>query len=95
MKRSKPRNGVERQAKRNDNKPPENEIYITKDIKRGFQQNNHYKELYKLVYNFKNEYITYMNFPVEIVFGRKTTGKLVQYSIEYKKTVSKSMPEPI
>lgn len=74
---------------------PENEIYITKDIKRGFQQNNHYKELYKLVYNFKNEYITYMNFPVEIVFGRKTTGKLVQYSIEYKKTVSKSMPEPI
>ena len=36
-----------------------------------------------------------MNFQVEILFGRKTTGALVQYSIEYKKTVSKSMPKPI
>ena len=66
--------------------------YISNDIKIGFQQKNHYVELYKFVYFFKNDRFSYLNFPVEIVIGRKTTGILVQYSIEHKKTVSKSMP---
>ena len=66
--------------------------YITNDIKEGLQKHNHYTELYKFTYDFKNESIYYLNFPVEIVFGRKTTGMLVQYSIEYKKAASKSMP---
>lgn len=74
---------------------PINENYISHNIKPGFQTNSHYFELYKFVYNFRNDNIPYLNFPVEIIFGRKTTGILVQYSIEYKKTVSKSMPKPI
>lgn len=61
-------------------------------IKLGFQTNNHYINLYKFIYNFKNHTIPYLNFPIEIIWGRKTTGMLVQYSIEYKKTASKSMP---
>ena len=69
--------------------------YISTDIKDGFQKNNHYVKLYKLVYNFQDHNNPYLNFSVEIVFGRKTTGILVQYSIEYKKTVSKSMPKLI
>ncbi|MBO4574924.1 MAG: hypothetical protein J5708_06345 [Bacteroidales bacterium] len=71
---------------------PKDEDYITDDIKQGFQKNNHYEKLYKLVYNIRNENLPYMNFPVEVLLGRKTTGILVQYSIEHKKTVSKSMP---
>lgn len=59
--------------------------YIIDDIKTGFQKNNHYVKLYKFVYDFKHKTIPYMNFQVEILFGRKTTGALVQYSIEYKK----------
>ena len=74
---------------------PKDANYITNDIKQGFQKSNHYEKLYKLMYNFRNENIPYMNFPVEILLGRKTTGILVQYSIEHKKTVSKSMPKPI
>ena len=74
---------------------PKDANYITDDIKHGFQQNSHYEKLYKLVYNFKNKNLTYMNFPVEVLLGRKTTGLLVQYSIEHKKKVSKSMPKPI
>lgn len=71
---------------------PKDEDYITDDVKQGFQKNNHYEKLYKLVYNFRNENLPYMNFPVGVLLGRKTTGILVQYSIEHKKTVSKSMP---
>lgn len=56
--------------------------YISTDIKDGFQKNNHYVKLYKLVYNFQDHNNPYLNFSVEIVFGRKTTGILVQYSIE-------------
>lgn len=74
---------------------PKDGDYITDDIKQGFQKNNHYEKLYRLVYNFRNENFPYMNFPVEVLLGRKTTGILVQYSIEHKKTVSKSMPKPI
>ena len=74
---------------------PIDDNYISHDIKPGFQTNSHYFELYKLVYDFRNDTIPYMNFPVEILLGRKTTGIMVQYSIEYKKTASKSMPKPI
>ena len=74
---------------------PIGDNYITNDIKPGFQQNNHYTNLYKFEYNFTNERVPYLNFPVELIIGRKTTGILVQYSIEHKKTVSKSMPKPI
>lgn len=69
--------------------------YIIDDIKTGFQSKNHYVKMYKFVYDFKHDTIPYMNFQVEILLGRKTTGTLVQYSIEYKKTASKSMPKPI
>ena len=64
---------------------PKDADYITNDIKQGSQKNNHYEKLYKLVYNFRNENLPYMNFPVEVLLGRKTTGILVQYSIEHKK----------
>lgn len=64
---------------------PKDADYITNDTKQGFQKNNHYEKLYKLVYNFRNEKFPYMNFQVEVLLGRKTTGILVQYSIEYKK----------
>ncbi|MBR6438553.1 MAG: hypothetical protein IKS65_05150 [Bacteroidales bacterium] len=74
---------------------PKDGDYITDDIKQGFQKNSHYEKLYRLVYNFRNEKFPYMNFPIEVLLGRKTTGILVQYSIEHKKTVSKSMPKPI
>ena len=74
-----------------------NSILLPEFIETNLQhtKSNHYEKLYKLMYNFKNENIPYMNFPVEILLGRKTTGILVQYSIEHKKTVSKSMPKPI
>lgn len=74
---------------------PQDDDYLIDDIKPGFQKKNHYEKLYKFVYHFKNDRMPFLDFPVEIIFGRKTTGILVQYSIEYKKAVSKSMPKPI
>ena len=74
---------------------PQCSDYITSDIKQGLQKKSHYERLYKFMYHFKSENLPFLNFPVEIIFARKTTGILVQYSIEHKKTVSKSMPKPI
>jgi len=54
-------------------------------IKSGGQSKNKYVELIKLKYAFRNIRKTYLNFDVEVIIGKKTNGKHVQYSFEYIK----------
>jgi hypothetical protein len=49
---------------------PIGENYVSRDIKPGFQTNNHYVELYRFYYDFKNDNIPYLNFRTEVILGR-------------------------
>ena len=64
---------------------PFDENYRSCDIKDGNQKKNRYVELIKLRYTFNSKTEDYKNFTVEVVIGKKSDGRNVQYSLEYIK----------
>ncbi len=64
---------------------PFDENYRSFDIKDGNQKKNRYVELIKLRYTFNSKTEDYKNFTIEVVIGKKSDGRNVQYSLEYIK----------
>ena len=64
---------------------PFDENYRSFDIKDGKQKKNRYVELIKLRYTFNSKTEDYKNFTIEVVIGKKSDGRNVQYSLEYIK----------